>query len=127
MPKTRKLPGILTGLIMGLASEAAAVEVRVTADSTRRELRDAPNKVIDGSVANSARWVSEGKRGVTDGSDPHWLILDFDQPLEFDQVRLLSGYGNDLVSALHDYTIDVDRDDQWAEVVRVHPGTDRST
>jgi hypothetical protein len=55
---------------------------------------DAADKVIDGSVANSARWVSSGKRGVTDGGDPHRLILEFDQPVEFDQVRLLTGYGH---------------------------------
>ena len=115
---TRKFPQILTAAILVLACQAAAVEIRITADSVRHKGRDALNKVVDGSVANSARWVSDGKRGVTDGSDPHWIILEFDRPLEFDQVRLLSGYGNDDSSALRDYTIDVDQDGRWVEIVR---------
>ncbi len=112
----RLLTILFAGLILTLGGEAAALEIHVTADSSRYQRRYTPDKVVDGSIANSARWVSAGHRTVTDGSDPHWLVLEFDDPLEFDQVRLLSGYGNDSESALYDYTIDVDRDGRWVEV-----------
>ncbi len=112
----RKLSGILAAQILILACQAAAGEIGVTADSVRREGRDAPSNVVDGSVANSSRWVSEGKRGVTDGSDPHWLAIELDRALEFDQVRLLTGFGHEERSALRDYTIEVDRDGRWVEV-----------
>ena len=52
-----------------------------------------PENVIDGSVANKSRWVSRGTRGLTDGSDPHWLLLEFDSPLSFDRVQLITGHG----------------------------------
>ena len=116
--KTCLTLGFLIASIALITGAAAGLEIRAAADSVRDERRDAPGNVIDGSVANSSRWVSVGKRGVTDGSDPHWLSLEFDRPVEFDQVRLLSGYGNEVSSALRDYTIEIDRDDRWVEVVR---------
>jgi hypothetical protein len=97
---------------------AEAVAVSVSPDSVRDSSRDAPAKAIDGSIADRSRWVSRGTRGLTDGSDPHWLILEFDRPLSFDEVRLFTGYGHDPESALYSYSIQIAGDGNWVDVCR---------
>ncbi len=95
-----------------------ALEVSVTADSSRYADRDGPENVLDGSVANKSRWVSRGTRGLTDGSDPHWLLLEFDSPLSFDRVQLVTGHGNEPASALADYSIEIENGGNWQELAR---------
>ncbi|NLS95909.1 MAG: discoidin domain-containing protein [Planctomycetaceae bacterium] len=98
------------------ATPSHALEVRVTADSMRYPDRDGPQNVIDGSIADTSRWVSRGTRGLADGSDPHWLALEFDSPIVFDRVQLLTGSGNIAASALVEYAIEVETDGRWVEL-----------
>ena len=113
-----KTVGIAACLALLLASQATPLDIRVTTDSTRHPQCDNPQKVVDGSIANSSRWVSRGTRGLKDGSAPHWIILEFDSPITFDEVRLLTGHGNEPASALAQYSVEVEENDRWAEVAR---------
>ncbi|MBN1422507.1 MAG: hypothetical protein JXP34_27265 [Planctomycetes bacterium] len=113
------IPAILLAADAPGATAGTTAGVRVTSDSCRSEARDAPGNVLDGILADDGRWVSRGKRGVTDGSDPHQLTLEFDAPVAFDEVRLFTGFGADPRSVLYRYALECERDGRWIEILRV--------
>ncbi len=110
---------IIVLLSLSSVMQCAALDIRVSADSCRSRERDASSNVVDGLITNQSRWVSRGRRGVTGGSDPHWLVLEFGAGVEFDEVRLFTGYGTDPLSPLYGYSLECDKNGRYVEVLRV--------
>ncbi|TKG95443.1 hypothetical protein EYV94_08350 [Puteibacter caeruleilacunae] len=67
----------------------------------------APQKAIDGLVADNSRWVSEKE-------DTSWIELQFEQAHRIGGIHIYSGYGEG--DAIEDFKVQYLKDNQWKDI-----------